>query len=199
MRRVVVTGLGITSCLGNNAADVTHSLREGRRAFVSMTLIGILGFAAMCPALCTLNLSELIDRKILRFMGDAAAFAYLAMQQAITDAGLEAHEVSKPTRRPHHGFRWRILIQSGRSSGYPAQQRPQARRTLPRDPDHGVNCIRLPCYTLPDQGCELFHLVGCATSAHCIGNAMELIQLGKQDIVFAGGGEEEHWSLVLPV
>ena len=195
MRRVVVTGLGITSCLGNNAADVTHSLREALSGIRFNDTYRDLGFRSHVSGSVHLNLSELIDRKILRFMGDAAAFAYLAMQQAITDAGLEAHEVSTPRA----GL---IMGSGGASSSNQVEAADILRskglkRVGPYRVTQTMGSTVSACLATPFQikGVNYSISSACATSAHCIGNAMELIQLGKQDIVFAGGGEEEHWSL----
>ena len=195
MRRDVVTGLGITSCLGNNAADVTHSLREGLSGIRFNDTYRDLGFRSHVSDSVHLNLSELIDRKILRFMGDAAAFAYLAMQQAITDAGLEAHEVSTPRA----GL---IMGSGGASSSNQVEAADILRskglkRVGPYRVTQTMGSTVSACLATPFQikGVNYSISSACATSAHCIGNAMELIQLGKQDIVFAGGGEEEHWSL----
>jgi 3-oxoacyl-[acyl-carrier-protein] synthase I len=195
MRRVVVTGLGITSCLGNNAADVTQSLREGRSGIRFNETYRELGFRSHVSGSVHLNLSELIDRKILRFMGDAAAFAYLAMQQAVADAGLEAHEVSNPRA----GL---IMGSGGASSSNQVEAADILRskglkRVGPYRVTQTMGSTVSACLATPFQikGVNYSISSACATSAHCIGNAMELIQLGKQDVVFAGGGEEEHWTL----
>jgi 3-oxoacyl-[acyl-carrier-protein] synthase-1 len=195
MRRVVVTGLGITSCLGTNATDVTHSLREGRSGIRFNEVYRDLGFRSHVSGSVHLNLSELIDRKILRFMGDAAAFAYLAMQQAIADAGLEAQEVSNPRA----GL---IMGSGGASSSNQVEAADILRskglkRVGPYRVTQTMGSTVSACLATPFQikGVNYSISSACATSAHCIGNGMELIQLGKQDIVFAGGGEEEHWSL----
>ena len=195
MRRVVVTGLGITSCLGNNATDVTQSLREGRSGIRFNETYRDMGFRSHVSGSVHLNLSELIDRKILRFMGDAAAFAYLAMQQAIADAGLEVHEVSNPRA----GL---IMGSGGASSSNQVEAADILRskglkRVGPYRVTQTMGSTVSACLATPFQikGVNYSISSACATSAHCIGNGMELIQLGKQDIVFAGGGEEEHWSL----
>ena len=195
MRRVVVTGLGITSCLGNNAADVTQSLREGRSGIRFNETYRELGFRSHVSGSVHLNLSELIDRKVLRFMGDAAAFAYLAMQQAIADAGLETHEVSNPRA----GL---IMGSGGASSSNQVEAADILRskglkRVGPYRVTQTMGSTVSACLATPFQikGVNYSISSACATSAHCIGNAMELIQLGKQDVVFAGGGEEEHWTL----
>ena len=195
MRRVVVTGLGITSCLGNTTADVVESLREGRSGIRFNETYRDMGFRSHVSGSVTLNLSELIDRKILRFMGDAAAFSYLAMQQAIVDAGLEAHEVSNP--------RAGIIMGSGGASSSNQVEAADIlrnkglKRVGPYRVTQTMGSTVSACLATPFQikGVNYSISSACATSAHCIGNAMELIQLGKQDVVFAGGGEEEHWTL----
>ena len=189
MKRVVVTGMGITSCLGHNAADVTRSLREGISGIRFNDSYRELGFRSHVSGSVTLNLAELIDRKILRFMGDAAAFAYLSMQQAITDAGLEAHEVSNP--------RTGIIMGSGGASSSNQVEAADIlrekglKRVGPYRVTQTMGSTVSACLATPFQikGVNYSISSACATSAHCIGNAMELIQLGKQDIVFAGGGE----------
>lgn len=195
MRRVVVTGLGITSCLGNNAADVTRSLREGHSGISLNETYREMGFRSHVSGSVKLNLSELIDRKVLRFMGDAAAFAYLAMQQAIVDSGLEQHQVSNP--------RAGIIMGSGGASSSNQVEAADIMRSKglkrvgPYRVTQTMGSTVSACLATPFQikGVNYSISSACATSAHCIGNAMELIQLGKQDVVFAGGGEEEHWSL----
>jgi 3-oxoacyl-[acyl-carrier-protein] synthase-1 len=195
MRRVVVTGLGITSCLGNTTADVVESLREGRSGIRFNETYRDMGFRSHVSGSVTLKLSELIDRKVLRFMGDAAAFSYLAMQQAIQDAGLESHEVSNP--------RAGIIMGSGGASSSNQVEAADIlrskglKRVGPYRVTQTMGSTVSACLATPFQikGVNYSISSACATSAHCIGNAMELIQLGKQDVVFAGGGEEEHWTL----
>ncbi|MCC7516473.1 MAG: beta-ketoacyl-ACP synthase I [Pseudomonadales bacterium] len=195
MRRVVVTGMGITSCLGNNPADVTRSLRDGLSGIRLNETYRDMGFRSHVSGSVNINLSELIDRKILRFMGDAAAFAYLAMQQAIADAGLEATDVSNP--------RTGLIMGSGGASSSnqveaaDIMREKGIKRVGPYRVTQTMGSTVSACLATPFQikGVNYSISSACATSAHCIGNAMELIQLGKQDIIFAGGGEEEHWSL----
>lgn len=195
MRRVVVTGIGIISCLGNNANDVTQSLREGRSGIQFNETYRDMGFRSHVSGSVKLNLSELIDRKVLRFMGDAAAFAYLSMQQAIADSGLEAHEVSNP--------RTGIIVGSGGASSSNQVEAADIlrqkglKRVGPYRVTQTMGSTVSACLATPFQikGVNYSISSACATSAHCIGNAMEQIQLGKQDVVFAGGGEEEHWTL----
>lgn len=194
MRRVVITGLGIVSCLGNDKETVTASLRNGQSGIRFNPAYAEMGLRSQVSGSVQLNLEELIDRKIYRFMGDAAAYAYLAMQQAIADAGLSAEQVSNP--------RTGLIAGSGGAS---TLNQMEAIDTLREKGVKRIGPYRVPrtmgstvsaCLATPFQikGVNYSISSACATSAHCIGNAMEQIQLGKQDIVFAGGGEEEHWS-----
>jgi len=194
MRRVVITGLGIVSCLGNDKETVTASLRNGQSGIRFNPAYAEMGLRSQVSGSVQLNLEELIDRKIYRFMGDAAAYAYLAMQQAIADAGLSAEQVSNP--------RTGLITGSGGAS---TLNQMEAIDTLREKGVKRIGPYRVPrtmgstvsaCLATPFQikGVNYSISSACATSAHCIGNAMEQIQLGKQDIVFAGGGEEEHWS-----
>ena len=188
MRRVVITGLGIVSCLGNDKETVTASLRNGQSGIRFNPAYAEMGLRSQVSGSVQLNLEELIDRKIYRFMGDAAAYAYLAMQQAIADAGLSAEQVSNP--------RTGLIAGSGGAS---TLNQMEAIDTLREKGVKRIGPYRVPrtmgstvsaCLATPFQikGVNYSISSACATSAHCIGNAMEQIQLGKQDIVFAGGG-----------
>lgn len=194
MRRVVITGLGIVSCLGTDKDTVSASLRAGRSGISFNPAYAEMGLRSQVSGSVKLDLEALIDRKVYRFMGDAAAFAYLAMEQAIKDAGLTAEEVSNP----------RIGLVAG-SGGASTVNQMEAIDILREKGVKRVGPYRVPrtmsstvsaCLATPFKikGVNYSISSACATSAHCIGHAMELIQLGKQDIVFAGGGEEEHWS-----
>ncbi|MGB4074781.1 beta-ketoacyl-ACP synthase I [Pseudomonas sp.] len=194
MRRVVITGLGIVSCLGNDKATVSASLRAGKSGIRFNPAYAEMGLRSQVSGSVDLNLEELIDRKVYRFMGDAAAFAYLSMQQAIADAGLSAEEISNP--------RVGLIAGSGGASTFNQMEAMDILREkgvkrvgpyrVPRTMGSTVSaCLATP---FKIKGVNYSISSACATSAHCIGNAMEQIQLGKQDIVFAGGGEEEHWS-----
>ena len=194
MRRVVITGLGIVSCLGNDKATVSASLRAGKSGIRFNPAYAEMGLRSHVSGSVDLNLEELIDRKVYRFMGDAAAFAYLSMQQAIADAGLSAEEISNP--------RVGLIAGSGGASTFNQMEAMDILREkgvkrvgpyrVPRTMGSTVSaCLATP---FKIKGVNYSISSACATSAHCIGNAMEQIQLGKQDIVFAGGGEEEHWS-----
>ncbi|MDO9320946.1 MAG: beta-ketoacyl-ACP synthase I [Pseudomonas sp.] len=194
MRRVVITGLGIVSCLGTDKDTVSASLRAGRSGISFNPAYAEMGLRSQVSGSVKLDLEALIDRKVYRFMGDAAAFAYLAMEQAVKDAGLTAEEVSNP----------RIGLVAG-SGGASTVNQMEALDILREKGVKRVGPYRVPrtmsstvsaCLATPFKikGVNYSISSACATSAHCIGHAMELIQLGKQDIVFAGGGEEEHWS-----
>ncbi len=195
MRRVVITGLGITSCLGLDAKSVTESLRQGRSGISANPTYAELGMRSQVSGSIDVDLTEHIDRKLLRFMGNAAGFAYISLQQAVSDAGLEAADISNPKTG--------LIMGSGGAS---SQSQVEAADILR---ERGVK--RLGPYrvtqtmgsTVSANLATAFQIKGinysmssaCSTSLHCMGNAMEQIQLGKQDIVFAGGGEEEHWTL----
>jgi 3-oxoacyl-[acyl-carrier-protein] synthase-1 len=195
MKRVVVTGLGIVSCLGNDQQAVLESLREGRSGISFNQEYQDMGFRSHIAGSPSIDLKEHIDRKVLRFMGDAAAYAYISMQQAIEDAGLDESQVSNP--------RSGIIAGSGGASS--ANQVEAAdilrekglRRVGPYRVTQTMGSTVSACLATPFKikGVNYSISSACSTSAHCIGNAMEQIQLGKQDIVFAGGGEEEHWTL----
>ena len=195
MRRVVVTGMGIVSCLGDVADTVSRALQElksGIRAIPDYAARGLRSQVAGAPQV---GLDAAIDRKLRRFMGDAAAYAYLAMRAAIADAGLGRDEVSHP----------RTGVVAG-SGGGSAQWQIETADLLR---DKGVRKVgpfmvpRTMCSTVSATLATAFGILGlsysiaaaCATSAHCIGAAADLIRHGAQDIVFAGGGEEEHWGM----
>jgi len=174
MRRAVITGIGIISCLGNDKASVTESLRNGTSGITEREEYRERGMRSHVAGAPTVDLKEQIDRKQLRFMGGAAAYAYLAMRDAIADAGLTEEEVSNE--------------RTGREKGL--------RRVGPYRVTQTMGSTVSACLATPFkiQGANYSISSACSTSAHCIGNAWELIQLGKQDRVFAGGGEEEHWT-----
>lgn len=195
MKRVVVTGLGITSCLGLDAESVTESLRIGRSGIKFKQTYADMGFRSHIAGSVDIDFKEYIDRKVLRFMGDAAAYAYISMQQAISDAGLTEQQVSNP--------RTGLVMGSGGASS--SNQVAAAdilrdkglRRVGPYRVTQVMGSTTSACLATPFKikGVNYSMSSACATSAHCIGNAMEQIQLGKQDIVFAGGAEEEHWTM----
>ena len=195
MKRVVVTGLGITSCIGLDAASVTESLREGRSGIRFKQEYADMGFRSHVAGSVDIDFKEHIDRKVLRFMGDAAAYAYISMQQAIADAGLTEEQVSNP--------RTGLVMGSGGASSSNQVEAADIlrdkglRRVGPYRVTQVMGSTTSACLATPFKikGVNYSMSSACATSAHCIGNAMEQIQLGKQDIVFAGGAEEEHWTM----
>ena len=194
-RRVVITGLGIVSCLGNDAESVCRSLYEGRSGIGMRQEQIDMGMRSHVAGAPQVDIPALVDRKQLRFMGDAAAYAYIAMQQAIDDARLKDADVSN--------VRTGIIAGSGGASA--AMQVEAAdvlrergiRRVGPYRVTQTMGSTVSACLATPFKikGVNYSISSACSTSAHCIGNAMEQIQLGKQDIVFAGGGEELHWAL----
>ena len=194
MKRVVITGLGLVSCLGNDRASVVASLRDSRPGIRAIPEYTELGFRSQVGGEPQIDLESRIDRKQRQFMGDAAAFAYVAMADAIAEAGLTPEQVSDP----------RVGVIAGSGGGSCANQVEAADLLRAK----GVRRVgpymvtRTMCSTVSANLATAFSIRGlnfsissaCATSAHCIGAAMEQIQLGKQDLVFAGGGEELHWS-----
>ncbi|MBN8893697.1 MAG: beta-ketoacyl-ACP synthase I [Rhodanobacter sp.] len=195
MRRVVVTGMGIVSCLGNDLETVAGALRDSRSGIRAMPEYAELGMRSHVAGVPNIDLEAVIDRKLKRFMGDAAAYAYVSMRSAMADAGLDADQVRNP----------RIGAIAGSGGGSPRWQIETG--DLLRN--KGVRKIgpymvpRTMCSTVSATLATTFGILGlsysisaaCATSAHCIGAAADLIRHGAQDVVFAGGGEEEHWGM----
>ncbi|MFT5009133.1 MAG: 3-oxoacyl-[acyl-carrier-protein] synthase-1, partial [Granulosicoccus sp.] len=195
MKRVVVTGMGIVSCIGNDIATVTESLKAGKSGIRFNPTYAELGMRSHVSGTPDINLADYIDRKAIRFMGDAAGYAYVAMAQAIADSGLTDTQVSNP--------RAGLIAGSG---GADSQSQTAAadilrekglKRVGPYRVTQTMGSTVSACLATPFQikGVNYSITSACATSAHCIGNAMELIQLGKQDVMFAGGGEAEHWTM----
>lgn len=197
MRRVVVTGMGIVSPIGDDVAQVTDNLRAGNSGIVFCDEYAERGFRSHVHGAPTVSLDDKIDRKLRRFMGDGAAYSYVAMQEAIADAGLsDAEVVSERTG---------LVMGSGGPS--------TSAQVTAADVAREKGAKRIGPYAVPKTMCSTvsanistaFHMRGlsysissaCSTSAHCIGNGAELIQWGKQDVVFAGGGEELHWTLTV--
>jgi len=195
VRRVVISGLGVVSCLGNSAAAVLDSLRAGRSGISFNESFREMGLRSQISGSVDIDITEHIDRKVRRFMGDAAAYSYIAMQQAIDDSGLEESDISNT--------RTGLIAGSGGASSAniviaaDTLREKGVRRIGPYMVPKTMGSTVSACLATPFKikGINLSITSACATSAHCIGSAMEQIQLGKQDIVFAGGGEEEHWSL----
>ena len=197
MKRVVVTGLGIVSSIGNNQQEVVESLKEGRSGIGFSEVYKEMGLRSHIEGSINIELDDVIDRKVRRFMGDGAAFNYVAMQQAIDDSGLSEDEISN--------FRTGLVMGSG---GPSTSNLVEAADILREKGIKQVGPYRVPrtmsstntaCLATPFKikGVNYSISSACATSAHCIGHAMELIQMGKQDVVFAGGGEEVHWTMSL--
>ena len=197
MRRVVVTGLGITSSIGTNQQQVLESLQQGKSGIEFCPKYAELGFRSHIHGAVDLDLNSLIDRKLRRFMGDSAAYNYLAMKEAIEDAGLDEEQISNP--------RTGLIAGSGGTStenvslAVDLLREKGARKVgpfmVPRTMGSTNSACLCTAYKI--KGVNYSISSACSTSAHCIGNASELIQFGKQDMVFAGGGEELHWTLTL--
>ena len=197
MKRVVVTGLGIVSSIGKNKQEVLASLKQARSGITFSQEYADLGFRSHVHGAVTINIEKLIDRKLRRFMGDAAAYNYLAMAQAIKDAGLSEAQISNP--------RIGLITGSGGASTANTVEAADTLRTkglrkvgpfmVPRTMGSTTSACLATAFKIKGVGYSISS--ACATSAHCIGNAGELIQMGKQDMIFAGGGEELHWSMTV--
>jgi 3-oxoacyl-[acyl-carrier-protein] synthase I len=195
MRRVVVTGMGIVSSVGNNAQEVLASLREARSGIVAAKEYAELGFRCQVHGAPKLDWEAQVDRKIRRFMGAGAGWNYIAMEQAIRDAGLEKSEVS-------HERSGLVMGSGGPSTRAIVHAADTTREKGPRkvgpfEVPKSMSSTNSATLATPFQikGVNYSISSACSTSAHCIGNAAELIQWGKQDIMFAGGGEELDWTL----
>ncbi len=197
MRRVVVTGLGIVSSIGSNAEEVTDSLRHARSGIVTADDYVRLGFRSQIHGSLKIDLDAVVDRRARRFQGDGAGYCWVAMTQAIADAGLTEKEISNP--------RTGLIV----GSGGPSTKAIVAAADIARDPAKGPK--RIGPFAVPKamsstcsanlstwfktKGVNYSISSACSTSANCIGNALEMIQWGKQDMMFAGGGEELDWTL----
>ncbi|AFU18352.1 beta-ketoacyl-ACP synthase I [Actinobacillus suis] len=195
MKRVVITGLGVISSIGNNKEEVLASLKEGKSGIEFVPEFAEVGMRSQVAGTIKLNPAELIDRKIYRFMGDAAAYAYLSMKEAIEDSGLTEDQVSND--------RTGLVIGAGTGSAHSqlvacdAVRGPRGVKAVgPYAVTKTMASSVSACLATPYKirGVNYSISSACATSAHCIGHAMELIQLGKQDVVFAGGAEELSWE-----
>ncbi|MFP1644237.1 beta-ketoacyl-ACP synthase I [Pontitalea aquivivens] len=196
MRRVVITGLGIISPIGNNAEEVSTSLRAGRSGIVFAPEYAERGFRSQIHGMPQIVLEDHIDKRNLRFMGPGAAYNFLAMEQAIADSGLEDADISNP--------RTGLIMGSGgpSTSNFFEAHRITLEKGSPKrmGPFMVTRCMsstNSACLATPFKikGVNYSITSACSTSAHCIGNAAELIQMGKQDVIFAGGGEELDWTL----
>ena len=195
MRRVAITGMGIVSSLGNNANEVSTALAEGKSGISAMAKFAELGFRSQVAGQPTLDIEAAVDKRVRRFMGDGAAWNYVAMEQAIADAGLEQDTIQNPMT----GL---IMGSGGPSTKALIAAADTARNSSPKR----VGPFAVPKAMSSTNSATLatpFGIKGinysissaCATSSHCIGNAAEMIQWGKQDVMFAGGGEELDWAL----
>jgi 3-oxoacyl-[acyl-carrier-protein] synthase I len=194
LKRVVITGLGIKSSIGTNKQEVINSLRDSKSGIRFSEEYKQLGYRTNIYGPIDLDLDALVSKKLRRFMGDAAAYCYLAMGDAIEDAGLDETDVSN--------IRTGLIAGSGGSStenmvlGADILREKGARKVPPTMVPRVMASTCSACLAVPFKikGVNYSISSACATSAHCIGNAYELIQMGKQDIIFAGGGDELHWS-----
>jgi 3-oxoacyl-[acyl-carrier-protein] synthase I len=195
MRRVVVTGMGIISSIGNNTQEVLASLHEAKSGIVRAEKYGELGFRCQVHGAPTLNPEDAIDRRAMRFLGGGAAWNHVAMEQALRDAGLEQDEISNERTgiiMGSGGPSTRTIVEAAdvaRNKG-PKRVGPFA---VPKAMSSTASATLATWYKI--KGVNYSISSACATSNHCIGNAMEVIQLGKQDVIFAGGCEELDWTL----
>ena len=197
MKRVVVTGIGIVSSIGNNKAEVLGALKNGKSGIEHCPEYADLEFRSHVHGSINIDLDVLIDRKLKRFMGDSAAYCYVAMQEAIEDALLDENNISNN--------RTGLIVGQGGSSNenmldvIDTLRSRGARKVGPTMVPRIMTSSNSACLSVAHKikGVNYSISSACATSAHCIGNAYELIQTGKQDIIFAGGGEEIHWTSTL--
>ena len=195
MRRVAITGIGIVSCIGNSTAEVSDSLKNGKSGISRADKYVELGFRSQIYGMPTLDIEAVVDKRIRRFMGEGAAWNYVAMEQAIADAGLEENDIINPMTgliMGSGGPSTRTLIEAAdttRESG-PKRIGPFA---VPKCMSSTNSATLATPFSI--KGVNYSISSACATSTHCIGNAAEMIQWGKQDVVFAGGGEALEWSL----
>ena len=195
MKRVVVTGLGIVSCIGNDSETVTNNLKNLNSGISSAPEYEEFSFRSLVHGKPEINLEENIDRRLLRFMGDGAAFNYIAMKNAIEDSGLEEIDISNEMTG--------IIVGSGGPSTmnlYKASELGKnsgSKKVGPFMVPRSMSSTNSATLATPFKikGVNYSITSACSTSSHCIGNAYELIQMGKQNIIFAGGGEELHWTL----
>ncbi|MEM6668664.1 MAG: beta-ketoacyl-ACP synthase I [Pseudomonadota bacterium] len=195
MRRVVITGLGVVSSIGANAQEVTAALREGKSGIKFAPEYAELGFRCHVHGAPDVDIDSMVDKRVRRFMGDGAAWNHIAMTQAITDAGLEDSDVSSE--------RTGIIMGSGGPStkaivaSADITRNRNPKRVGPFSVPKAMSSTNSATLATPFKikGVNYSITSACSTSAHCIGNAAELIQWGKQDVVFAGGGEELDWTL----
>ena len=195
MKRVVITGMGIVSSIGNNAQEVTASLREAKSGIVTADEYAELGFRCQVHGAPKIDGESMVDRKVRRFMGAGAGWNYIAMEQAIRDAGLDEDDISNERTgmiMGSGGPSTRAIVQSADTT-----REKGPKKVGPFEVPKAMCSTNSACLASPFRikGVNYTVSSACATSAHCIGSGMEQIQLGKQDIVFAGGGEELDWTL----
>ncbi|WMN60462.1 beta-ketoacyl-ACP synthase I [Pseudoalteromonas xiamenensis] len=197
MRRAVITGIGVVSSIGNNKHEVLESLKAGKSGIAHNEEFVEYNLRSTVSGKIDIDVKELVDRKAFRFMGDAAAYSYISMQQAIEDSGLTEEQVSNE--------RTGLIVGSGGgSSKYQVEaadilREKGVKKVGPYMVPRTMASTTSACLATPFKikGVNYSISSACATSAHCIGNAVEQIQLGKQDVIFAGGGEELHWTLAM--
>ena len=195
MRRVVVTGLGIISCIGNDQETVIHNLKELNSGITKAPEYEEFSFRSLVHGKPNINLEENIDRRVLRFMGDGAAYNYIAMRDAIKDSGLEEKDISNEMTG--------IIVGSGGPStqnllkSFDLAKNGGSKKVGPFMVPRTMSSTNSATLATPFKikGVNYSITSACSTSSHCIGNAYELIQIGKQNIMFAGGGEELHWTM----
>ena len=195
MKRAVITGMGLVSPLGNNLAETLNALKEGQPGIRFQEAYKELGLRSHVAGSIHIDVEERIDRKLRRFMGDAAAYSYISLVEAIADAGLDDSDISN--------IRTGLVAGSGGASSSNLVEaadilrKKGLKRIGPYRVTRTMSSTVSACLATPFsiKGVNYSITSACSTSAHCIGHAAELIQLGKQDVVFAGGGEEEHWSM----
>lgn len=195
MKRAVITGMGIVSPLGNSVPETLAALQATRSGIQYQPLYEEMGLRSHIAGSIEIDQEALIDRKLRRFMGDAAAFSYIALKEALVDSGLEPDDISNERTgivAGSGGASSSNLIESAdilREKGLKRVGPYRVTRTM----SSTVSACLATAFSI--KGINYSITSACSTSAHCIGHALEQIQLGKQDIVFAGGGEEEHWSM----
>ena len=194
MNNVVVTGMGIVSCIGNGLNEVLENLKIGKSGITTNSIYKEMGFRSHVSGSIDIKLKELIERKTLRFMSEAAGYAYIATQEALTHAGIDLESINTS----------KIGIVAGSGGASPAAQIEASDTARDRGPKRigsyavtktmGSTVSAILGTTLKLKGVNYSISSACSTSAHCVGHAAELIQLGKQDIIIAGGAEQEHWT-----
>ena len=194
MNNVVVTGMGIVSCIGNGLNEVLENLKIGKSGITANSIYKEMGFRSHVSGSIDINLKKLIERKTLRFMSEAAGYAYIATQEALTNAGIDLESINTS----------KIGIVAGSGGASPAAQIEASDIARDRGPKRigpyavtktmGSTVSAILGTTLKLKGVNYSISSACSTSAHCVGHAAELIQLGKQDIIIAGGAEQEHWT-----